>query len=79
MSSQPSEPDPEPRRTPGLLPGGSVPPGETPPESAQATSAPSHEQRAGAHATKWVWLTLLAVVVLLVAGLFTYLAIALLV
>ncbi|GAA4614499.1 DUF6480 family protein [Saccharopolyspora hordei] len=69
------EPDPEPDRTPGLEAGGSVPPGETPPESASATEGLSHTSRASANPTKWVWLVVIAVVVVLVAGFFVFWAI----
>ena len=36
-------PDPDPKRTPGLEPGGGVRPGDTPPESGQ-TSGLSHKE-----------------------------------
>lgn len=74
MGARRHEPDPEPGRTPGLQPGGSVPPGETPPESAAATSGLAHRQRASNKTTKWVWLAVLAVLVLLIAGFFAYFA-----
>ncbi|MER7010194.1 DUF6480 family protein [Saccharopolyspora sp. NPDC000359] len=73
-AQNPSEPDPDPDRTPGLEQGGSVPPGETPPESASATGAVSHTNRASAGPAKWVWLAVIVVVVVLVAGFFVFLA-----
>ncbi|CAM04732.1 hypothetical protein A8924_5885 [Saccharopolyspora erythraea NRRL 2338] len=70
-------PDPEPERTPGLEPGGSVPPGETPPESGSATEGVSHRQEAEARPVKWVWLLVTAIIVILVAGFFGFLALGL--
>jgi hypothetical protein len=43
MTSQP--PDPNPAQTPGLEPGGGVPPGATPPESAQTSGLSEPEPR----------------------------------
>lgn len=43
MSNQP--PDPQPERTPDLEPGGGVPPGSTPPESAQTSGLSAPEPR----------------------------------
>ncbi|MFI5956683.1 DUF6480 family protein [Cryptosporangium sp. NPDC051539] len=58
---------PDPSRTPGLEPGGGVPPGETPPGEG-GTSAITHQEKGPA--PKWVpWavITALGVVVLMVA------------
>ncbi|MFI0468901.1 MULTISPECIES: DUF6480 family protein [Saccharopolyspora] len=63
-------PDPDPDRTPGLEQGGSVPPGETPPESASATEGLSYKTKPSARPTKWIWLIAIAVVVVLVAAFF---------
>ncbi|MEY8041903.1 MULTISPECIES: DUF6480 family protein [Saccharopolyspora] len=72
MARQQQPPDPDPDRTPGLDPGGGVPPGETPPDSASATEATTFTTRPGSRSAKWIWLVLLAVVVLLVAGFFVF-------
>lgn len=37
-------PDPDPADTPGLEPGGGVPPGETPPDSGSTTGGLSHPE-----------------------------------
>ncbi|MBP0460691.1 DUF6480 family protein [Streptomyces montanisoli] len=43
-----SNPDPEPRTTTGLAPGGGVPPGETPPgEDSMSEAGPRHVQPRG--------------------------------
>lgn len=38
-------PDPDPARVPGLEPGGGVPPGSTPPDSAQTSGLADHQER----------------------------------
>ncbi|MGW5746364.1 DUF6480 family protein [Amycolatopsis sp. NPDC003861] len=72
MTAQP--PDPDPRRTPDLEPGGGVPPGSTPPDSAQ-TSGLSHPQPMPSKAMPVLWLILTGVLVLMVAGLVIALAV----
>ncbi|MFG2555728.1 DUF6480 family protein [Streptomyces sp. NPDC048581] len=62
-----TSPDPEPRRTPGLEPGGGVPPGETPPAEAGSTSGISHPQPELRKGWGPMPLTLIMVVVALVA------------
>lgn len=75
---EPDEPvDPEPRQTPGLDSGGSVPPGETPPEPPSATQGLSHPQPAEPRATKWGWLTGITIIVVLVALFFVVMALML--
>ncbi|MEU4523475.1 MULTISPECIES: DUF6480 family protein [unclassified Amycolatopsis] len=71
MTAEP--PDPDPRRTPDLEAGGGVPPGSTPPDSAQ-TSGLSHPQPMPSKAMPVLWLVLTGVLVLMVAGLVIALA-----
>ncbi|MHA6804638.1 DUF6480 family protein [Salinifilum ghardaiensis] len=72
-------PGPDPERTPGLEEGGSVPPGDTPPEAAQASRAVVPEEGEPARRPmKWTWLVVIGVVVLLVASFFVTMAIGLL-
>ncbi|GHG08756.1 MULTISPECIES: DUF6480 family protein [Amycolatopsis] len=71
MTAEP--PDPDPRRTPDLEPGGGVPPGSTPPDSGQ-TSGLSHPQPMPSKAMPVLWLVLTGVLVLMVAGLVVSLA-----
>jgi hypothetical protein len=63
-------PDPHPARTPGLEPGGGVPPGEIPPDSAQ-TSGLSESQPSVRHR-----LTPTSVVTLIVSTVFILLFVA---
>ncbi|MFD5247876.1 DUF6480 family protein [Amycolatopsis sp. NPDC058340] len=64
MTAQP--PDPEPERT-HREPGGGVPPGDTPPDSAQ-TSGLSHPQPMPSKAMPVAWLVLIGVLVVLASG-----------
>ena len=72
MTDEP--PDPDPHRTPDLEAGGGVPPGSTPPDSAQ-TSGLSHPQPMPSKAMPVLWLVLTGVLVLMVAGLVLSLAV----
>jgi hypothetical protein len=72
MTAQP--PDPDPRRTPDLEPGGGVPPGSTPPDSAQ-TSGLSHPQPMPSKTMPVLWLVATGVLVLMVAALIVSLAV----
>jgi hypothetical protein len=72
MTAEP--PDPDPRQTPDLEPGGGVPPGSTPPDSAQ-TSGLSHPQPMPSKAMPVLWLVLTGVLVLMVAALVIALAV----
>lgn len=67
MTAQP--PDPSPDETPGLEPGGSVRPGDTPPESGQ-TSGLSHREPEPPRVLPAATLALSALAVLLVVGIF---------
>lgn len=67
MTAQP--PDPSPRETPGLEPGGGVRPGDTPPESGQ-TSGLSHREPKPPRVLPKVTIVLTVLVALLVAGVF---------
>lgn len=73
MNAQP--PDPEPERTPGLEPGGGVPPGETPPESASGTAAVSHREPRVQRSAPVPHLLIAALGVIAVAGIFAALAV----
>ncbi|MFD7711355.1 DUF6480 family protein [Streptomyces sp. NPDC059785] len=68
-----ANPDPDPRNTPGLDPGGGVPPGETPPaESSMPEAGPRHDPP---HGWSKLPLTLIMIVVVLVAAFFLVYAI----
>ncbi|WP_253766678.1 DUF6480 family protein [Goodfellowiella coeruleoviolacea] len=62
-------PDPDPDRTPGLEPGGGVQPGDTPPDSASATSGVSHHEQPPSRVAHVVTLVLAVLVVLALIGL----------
>lgn len=57
--------DPEPSRTPGLEPGGGVPPGETPPGEG-GTSALTHQERGPA--PRWVPVVVIGGIALMVVA-----------
>lgn len=60
-------PGPDPEQTPGLEPGGAVPPGETPPDAGSTTRGLAPRGRATARGAKSAWLIAIGVVVLLIA------------
>ncbi|MGI5506952.1 DUF6480 family protein [Lentzea sp. CA-135723] len=61
-------PDPDPRRTPGLEPGGGVAPGDTPPESGQTSGLSHHEPKPPRNTTTRVVIGLILLFALLVAA-----------
>jgi hypothetical protein len=67
-------PDPDPRETPDLEPGGGVSPGSTPPASGQ-TSGLSHPQPIPSKVGPVIWLVVIGVLALMVAGLVVAMAI----
>ncbi|WP_269047827.1 DUF6480 family protein [Paenarthrobacter sp. Z7-10] len=72
-----SNPDPEQENITGLEPGGGVPPGETPPAEGSMSMDQGHDEGAPKKSFRWIWLTLIAVVVvlfiLLIVGYVTHL------
>src|SRR3954454_3498372 len=60
MTAQP--PDPDPAKTPGLEPGGGVPPGATPPDSAQTSGLSEPEPRPRRRVTTATVVSLVAIV-----------------
>lgn len=69
MSATP--PDPKPEESPGLSPGSSVPPGETPPSETSATRGVSEQEpKLPSSGTNKVVYAVLGVVVLLVVLMF---------
>ncbi|WP_306187499.1 MULTISPECIES: DUF6480 family protein [unclassified Streptomyces] len=68
-------PDPDPERTPGLEPGGGVPPGETPPaESSMPEAGP---RQPDSTSRGWAKAPLAAIIVLVLVLAFGFLAYAL--
>lgn len=66
-------PDPDPERTPGLLPGGGVPPGETPPaESSMPEAAPHAPDYASRGWAKAPLILILLLVLLIAVGFLGY-------
>ncbi|MET9765667.1 DUF6480 family protein [Streptomyces sp. NPDC006372] len=70
-------PDPEPERTPGLEPGGGVPPGETPPAESSLPEAGPRETHNPTKGWSKGPLTVIIVLVVLIAAFFLAYALAL--
>ncbi|MCV7199503.1 DUF6480 family protein [Mycobacterium angelicum] len=68
-------PDPDPSRTPGLEPGSGVPPGSTPPDSAQTSGLSEQQPRPKRRMTPLAVISLIAVGVFVL--LFVVVAVAL--
>lgn len=67
MSAQ--GPDPDPRTTPGLEPGGGVSPGDMPPDSSQ-TFATTHREPRQTRKMAVTWVIIVIATVVLVVGFF---------
>ncbi|MGI5423312.1 DUF6480 family protein [Streptomyces sp. CA-179760] len=72
-------PDPEPERTPGLEPGGGVPPGQTPPAESGLPEASPQETHNPPKGWAKAPLTLIILLVVLIAAFFLAYAIVLMV
>ncbi|MFK4104432.1 DUF6480 family protein [Streptomyces sp. NPDC019531] len=72
-----TNPDPEPERTPGLEPGGGVPPGETPPAESSMPQAGPRETHNPTRGWAKAPLALILLLVVLVAAFFLVYAIVL--
>ncbi len=62
-----STPDPDPDSTPGLEPGGSVTPGDTPPGESSTSGAADRQPRTGSTGANWAAYVIVGIVVVVVA------------
>ena len=61
--STPTSPDPDPDSTPGLEPGGSVAPGDTPPGESSTSGASDHQPAPGSRGANWAAYVIIGVTV----------------
>ena len=64
--TMPTSPDPDPATTPGLEPGGSVMPGDTPPGESSTSGASDRQPATGSTGANWVAYAIIGAVVVLV-------------
>jgi hypothetical protein len=62
----PTSPDPDPADTPGLEPGGSVAPGDTPPGESSTSGASDHQPSAASTGANWVAYGIIGAVVVVI-------------
>lgn len=72
-----SAPDPDPATTPGLEPGGSVQPGDTPPAESSTSGASDRQPATGSTGANWVAYAIIGGVVVFVVLFFVGYAIGL--